>query len=122
MTFWEYILINLGVEDYIAFGLCSLAVIFYEWQQAHAYHPENFNAKILLYENWRKWVASLFCGLAMLYILPDGIFEIGGFEWNTLYSGAVGLSPMLIFKQVWKISKSKIRQVMEDEDKKEFGL
>jgi len=120
--FTEYFLVHINVADYISFFLCWAASIAYDWFMAHHYHPGTFNAKVLLFEQWRKWVASIICGFAMLYMLPEGVHEIFDIHWNTLFSGAIGLAPLLVFRKVLKTTKSKIRQGIEDSEKKEFGL
>ncbi len=114
-NFTQYFLTHINVQDYIAFFLCWIGSITWDWFMAHQHHLENFNAKILLYEQWRKWVASVICGFAMLYMLPEGLHQLMNLEWNTLFSGAIGLAPLLIFRKVVKTTKSKIRKQFEDE-------
>lgn len=114
----------LGVSDYLVLIFATIATIGLQILQVSQQHGNDFKFKILIHENYIRWMVSLSSALFLLYILPDAYFWYmesytkqnapDTTEWNTMLSAIVGLSPLYILKRLIKVSRSKFRNISNE--------
>jgi hypothetical protein len=109
--------------DYFTVFTANIITILLQGYDAQVKHPTTFKFKVLYEENYFRWILTFATSLFLLYVVPEGYLwymvsimnrDIDTIYWNTLFSAAIGLSPLYFLKKLIKISKSKFRDEVEN--------
>lgn len=112
----------ISYADYFTVIAANIVTILMQAYNAQQEHGSKFKLKILIHENYFRWLLSMSASLFLLYVAPEGYLwfmetmydkDPADLYWNTLFSAAIGLSPLYFLKKLIRVSKSKFRDEVE---------